>query len=533
VECCSTQCGGLELLVEPLLLPGTDIAKYVDRTVLIEVQGFESGEAFSGSGSGFFIATDGRIVTNYHVIDATTQGTVTLNGGQKYDIASVLGYNKDQDVAVIRINGTGFPVCTLGDSSKAAVGDAVVAIGSPLGVQNTVSEGIVSKLWDDGDLQITAPISPGSSGGALFNMYGEVIGVTSWKIRDGENMNGAVPANYVRSLDTTLNLTLAQLFQREYPGAAVLAAPNLISPASNATLATLTPTLSWTAVPGATKYNVKIWVGSTTPPPYLVDEVLTSNSYTVRSGVLSSGVRYGWTVYAGNSLGWSTYMTIPGSTYAPAFTIQAPVELTTPVLTGPTEGFGFYTFHGSIEFTWSQVAGVDHYELWIGLGISGAESTAVYRQSVYGTTYSLPQSALSRGQVYSWSVRADDYASGANCSSWASDRHFAVTAHGQLDLLSPANYATVFYSPTLYWNSFSGATRYAVYVYRGATLLSGESVVSETTYSTTYTVPGLTLTKGETYCWFIAAWRDEYVNGQLVIFTIATSALYVLFASPY
>ncbi len=512
----------------------SDIAKYVDRMVLIEVNGFEDGKAFSASGSGFFISSDGKIVTNYHVIDAATQGTVTLNGGQKYDIASVLGYNKDQDLAVIRISGTGFPTCTLGDSSKVAVGDPVVAIGSPLGIQNTVSEGIVSKIWDDGDLQITAPISPGSSGGALFNMYGEVIGVTAWKIRNGENLNGAIPVNLLHSLDTTLNPTLAQVFQKEYPTATVLSAPVLVSPAPDATLSTLTPTLSWTAVPGATKYEVRIWIAPTSATN-LVDQVVTGTSYPIPSGTLSFGIRYGWTVFAGNSLGWSDQMTIgtPPATYSPAFMVQAATKLAAPVLAGPDEASGFWTFQGPIQFKWLPVTGADHYELWIGLGIDGGESTAVYKQSVYGTIYSLPQSTLSRSQVYTWSVRADNYASDSNSSSWSLSRHFAVTADDQLGLLSPSNYATVYFSPTLSWLPYSGATTYSVQVYRGATFsASSVNVVSAHVSGTSYAIPALTLTKGEAYCWIIYAWRYEYINGKLEIFTIATSDLYVLYASP-
>lgn len=513
-------------------LTTSDIAKYVDRMVLVEVSGFEDGEAFSASGSGFFISSDGKIVTNYHVIDGATQGTVTLNSKQKYDIASVLGYTKDQDLAVIQISGTGFPTCALGDSSKVAVGNPVVAIGSPLGIQNTVSEGIVSKLWEDGSVQITAPISPGSSGGALFNVYGEVIGVTTWKIRNGENMNLAIPADLIRSMDITLNITLAQVFQKEHAGAAILPAPVLVGPVDNSVMSTLTPALSWTAVPGATKYSVSIWVAPNVKPN-LIDVVVTSTSYTVPAGLLSPGGRYGWTVCAGNSLGWGKWATVSGSTYSPAFTVQLPVKLATPVLSGPEEGRAVWTQHGPIPFSWQPVVGADHYELWIGLGLSGDESTAVYKKQVYGTTYSLAQATLTRGEVYTWSVRADNYASDADSSSWAADRHFAVTAEGKPTLLSPANYATVFYSPTLTWSPFPGANEYSVGVFRGATVDPATRILSGHVSGTSYTVPGLTLTKGETYCWYVSAWRNEYINGKLVIFVLSVSATYVLFASPY
>jgi hypothetical protein len=110
----------------------------------------------------------------------------------------------------------------------------------------------------------------------------------------------------------------------------VLAAPHLVSPATEVILSTLTPTLSWTAVPGATKYEVHIWVASATPPPYVADEVLATTSYTIPSGVLTASVQYAWTVYAGNSLGWSASLTAPGSTYVPVFMVQAAFQAPSP-----------------------------------------------------------------------------------------------------------------------------------------------------------------------------------------------------------
>src|SRR5450830_554482 len=122
--------------------------------------------------------------------------------------------------------------------------------------------------------------------------------------------------------------------------AAVLAAPSLLSPADGAVLSVLTPTLSWTTVPGATKYEVRIWVGSATrppfifpggtPSPYLINNVLATTSYTIPSGVLTSGIQYVWTVYAGNSLSWSASLTAPGSTYAPVFMVQAAFQAPSP-----------------------------------------------------------------------------------------------------------------------------------------------------------------------------------------------------------
>jgi serine protease Do len=246
----------------------TDIAKFVDRVVYIEVNGYDNGQPFKASGSGFIISSDGKIVTNYHVIDGAISGTVTLNDGTKYNIDYVLGYIKpkdfgDKDIAIIKINANNLPVCTLGDSDKVQVGEGVVAIGSPLGLPNVVSNGIVSKIWDGGIIQITAPISLGNSGGPLFNMYGEVIGINTFFVNQGQNLNFALPINWLKALDTSLNMTLQQVYQKEYgfiptiPGT-----PQLISPANNSVLTTTTPTLTWTAVSGADYYGV--WIGEGT-----------------------------------------------------------------------------------------------------------------------------------------------------------------------------------------------------------------------------------------------------------------------------
>ena len=107
---------------------------------------------------------------------------------------------------------------TTGDSDAAQIGEAVVAIGSPLGLQNTVSTGIISARRD-GYLQTTAPISHGSSGGALFNMTGQVIGITSAGMEEGANLGFAIPINEVKSLATTQMLTAGTGSLRRRPAA--------------------------------------------------------------------------------------------------------------------------------------------------------------------------------------------------------------------------------------------------------------------------------------------------------------------------
>ena len=151
-------------------------------------------------GSGFLISKDGHIVTNYHVIRNGSSALVKLPNGTLFAVDGVLASDKTRDVAIIKAHGNDFRALTLGDSDRLQVGEEVVAIGNPLSLESTVSNGIVSAIRtveDEGGkfLQITAPISPGSSGGPLFNMAGEVVGITTSHLVGGQNLNFAIPIN--------------------------------------------------------------------------------------------------------------------------------------------------------------------------------------------------------------------------------------------------------------------------------------------------------------------------------------------------
>jgi hypothetical protein len=157
-------------------------------------------------GSGFLVSKDGRVVTNYHVIKNGTSALAKLPNGSFFVVDGVLASDKDRDVAIIKARGNDFRTLTLGDSSRLQVGEEVVAIGNPLSLESTVSNGIVSGIRSDEGLrllQITTPISHGSSGGPLFNMFGQVVGITSAALVGGENLNFAIPINDVKSLLVT------------------------------------------------------------------------------------------------------------------------------------------------------------------------------------------------------------------------------------------------------------------------------------------------------------------------------------------
>lgn len=163
------------------------------------------GSAFA-TGSGFFIDESGIAVTNYHVIEVAYSATIHTSDTQReYDVVGVIDYNEKEDWAVIQIDGSGFPVLDIGDPTTVVGGATVYALGSPLGLQNSISQGIISNTnrVEDGAtyIQITAAISSGSSGGALINKYGDVIGITSATYTKGQNLNLAVPITAIEGYD--------------------------------------------------------------------------------------------------------------------------------------------------------------------------------------------------------------------------------------------------------------------------------------------------------------------------------------------
>jgi serine protease Do len=160
-----------------------------------------------GAGSGFIINKDGLIVTNNHVVEGVTEVTVTLASKEEY-AATVIGRDPKTDLALLKITPKGsLPVVPLGDSDALRVGETVVAIGNPFGLNNTVTAGIVSAKgrvigagpYDD-FIQTDASINPGNSGGPLFNLRGEVVGINTAIVSDGQGIGFAVPVNMLKSL---------------------------------------------------------------------------------------------------------------------------------------------------------------------------------------------------------------------------------------------------------------------------------------------------------------------------------------------
>ena len=156
---------------------------------IVKVYAFDEDDDLVGTGSGIIVSEDGFIITNAHVVQGETF-SVLLDNGDEHE-AVIVGSDTKTDLAVLKIEADGLKPATLGDSDKVYVGEHVVAIGNPAGLTNTVTVGIVSAInrqvradsnaFDMDCIQTDAAISPGNSGGALVNMYGQVIGITSSK----------------------------------------------------------------------------------------------------------------------------------------------------------------------------------------------------------------------------------------------------------------------------------------------------------------------------------------------------------------
>jgi serine protease Do len=163
-------------------------------------------------GSGFIIDRDGYIITNNHVVDNADEIKVKLSDGREFK-AKVIGRDSKTDLALIKISSAveNLPVLALGDSEKMRVGDWVIAVGNPFGLEETVTQGIISATGRaigagpyDNFLQTDAPINPGNSGGPLVNLKGEVIGINSAIITGGQGIGFAIPSALAKTITTQL-----------------------------------------------------------------------------------------------------------------------------------------------------------------------------------------------------------------------------------------------------------------------------------------------------------------------------------------
>lgn len=172
------------------------------RPAVVLITALAAGEEI-GQGSGFVVDAQGTLVTNFHVVEGADAVTVQFAGGERFDDVLFVSADRGRDVAVLKVRGVNLPFIAFGDDQKLAVGDRVYVMGNPLGLEGTFSDGLLSaRRIDEGVayLQITAPISSGSSGGPVLNARGEVVGIATAAMRSGQNLNLAVAARYAQSL---------------------------------------------------------------------------------------------------------------------------------------------------------------------------------------------------------------------------------------------------------------------------------------------------------------------------------------------
>lgn len=164
-----------------------------------------------GQGSGVVIGRSDVVVTSYHVVEKASGMTVKTSLGKEFPVSQILSVKPSMDLALLLVAGLSLPPLRMEPSRLVRVGDRVVALGSPKGLDGTVTDGIVSAIrklpdFDTEVIQTTAPISEGSSGGALVSLQGQLVGVTTLILQSGQNLNFAVPASAVQELyDNTVH----------------------------------------------------------------------------------------------------------------------------------------------------------------------------------------------------------------------------------------------------------------------------------------------------------------------------------------
>ncbi|MGD0650296.1 MAG: trypsin-like peptidase domain-containing protein [Verrucomicrobiia bacterium] len=179
------------------------LAKKARPAVMLLVVSDTTGKEVA-TGTGFLVSSDGKLITNHHVIEGAASAVAKAENGGLFPIEGVLADDPKNDLVLLKLTGKDLPFLTLGNSEKIEVGTRIAVIGSPLGLEGTLSEGIVSAVREGENkermLQITAAISHGSSGSPVLDAKGEVIGVATALLREGQSLNFAIPVDAAQYL---------------------------------------------------------------------------------------------------------------------------------------------------------------------------------------------------------------------------------------------------------------------------------------------------------------------------------------------
>lgn len=174
------------------------------RPAVMLVIGEQGGPRQTSQGTGFLVSADGHLVTNHHVIKGATRIVARSATGSVYPVKAILADDDEHDLAILQLDAANMPMLALGDENSVHPGAAVVVIGNPTGLEGSITEGIISAMRDlksyGNVFQISAAISPGSSGSPVLNSDGKVLGVATFKKTDGEALNFAVSVKYLKAL---------------------------------------------------------------------------------------------------------------------------------------------------------------------------------------------------------------------------------------------------------------------------------------------------------------------------------------------
>ncbi len=198
----------------------TQIFKETSPAIVFITTQTHNGQA--GPGSGFIVSPDGMIMTAYHVVAGAVEINVRLKDGTVHAVSGVVDYDKIKDICVFKIDADNLPALSLGDSSHYEEGQKIYLIGNPLGLEYTISDGLLSGRRALGMMtviQFSAPVSPGSSGGPLINPFGEAMGITSSGILSGQPLNFAIPINAAKQyLKNYVTQTMEEFKNQVTPG---------------------------------------------------------------------------------------------------------------------------------------------------------------------------------------------------------------------------------------------------------------------------------------------------------------------------
>jgi tetratricopeptide (TPR) repeat protein len=195
----STAYQNISVLAETETIDLKALAKNARPAVMLLVVSDSTGKEIA-TGTGFLVSSDGRLITNHHVIENASSVVAKSENGGLFPVEGVLADDPKNDLVLLKLKANDLPFLTFGNSNKVEVGTRIAVIGSPLGLEGTLSEGIVSGerelMGDVKKLQISAAISPGSSGSPVMNAKGDVVGIASALLTGGQSLNFAVPVEY-------------------------------------------------------------------------------------------------------------------------------------------------------------------------------------------------------------------------------------------------------------------------------------------------------------------------------------------------